>query len=506
MPWSATFLAALASPATRVALTVSRIPVSWGPGTVTTSATSTPGLGVQGIGTGAPLAMSSQSVSVPSWSTSQGSARVALSSVDAGKWAGTGLPRGSVIQIGARAAGMSTAAPIFVGQLRDLQGVGPQTILSAWDFISTIATRTEWFSGLASGALFYHCDPDSIKTRTLSAAYTVGDTSLTLNTTADFGKSSTHEGAVLITPTSGAAPFVLTFTGQSTNTVTGVSNTHGWGAAASNAGIGSTVQEVAWMVGHPLDIAQRILTSTGTGANGSTDVYPAAWGLELPAAFVDAVGIAQWVARTNPSSGTHSVRVVSLTPQTAGQWLADTLAAYGMWLTMRQGEITGRGCIDLSRTATAFVMSLSRDNILRGLPSRSVYDTGSAVEYARTVTRYGTAGPTDIASPLTIPETVPAVADFVTDYGDAIYQNATAIGNALNQRIGAWVQQIPHAIDLVCRLEAAQLCPGDWVRVDHFGIWLPSATTPGPFSAMVGDVSVDWSAGAVTLRLFVPPT
>ncbi len=508
MAWAPAFLAALARPAATVRLSARRIVQTWGPGSGISSATSTPtGGGVAGIGSGVPLALSSQTVSVPSWTTSRGSLRIGLGSQTAGEWAAQGMPRGALVELRATVTGSPVSQTIYRGQVRDLAGIGPQSVLSSWDLLAAVLTRTYWFAGLDSGALFYHCTPDSIKTRTLAMAWTPGDSTLACNTTTDFGRQTGTEGAVLITPSSGADPFLVTFTGQTGSTVLGVSDAHGWGPSSSVAGIGSTVQEVAWMVGHPLEVARRILVSTGAGTNGPWDVYPAAWGYGVPEDFIDLVGFTTWTSLTDPATGTHRVRIVSTVDQPAGgQWLEGVLARYGMWLTMWQGQITGRACLEDTAPAPPIVLHLDGSRILRGNPQRSTYHSGSALEYARTVTRYGTVSPTEVASTLTTPETVPAQAEFLTDYGDELYQNQAAIAARLNARIGAWVEAVPHAVDLVCTLEAAQLAPGDWVTVRHPGLWTPSRGGDNPLRAMVGDLSVDWSAGAVTLRLYLIPT
>ncbi len=505
MPWSTALLSALAAPAARLRLSLAKIPDSWGPGTSAGSATSDPRTGVEGISTDAAIAMSSQSVSVPRWTTNRGTARVGLGSIGAGHWVAQNMPRGSLVQIGGRVAGMATADRLFVGQLRDLEGVGPRTIVSAWDILASLGTQTGWFAGLDSGALFYHCDPESTKTRTLASDYTVGDGTLTCNASTDFGKATGADGAVLVTPISGADPFILTFSSQAGAVLSGVDHTHGWGPAASFAAANSTVQEVAWMVGHPLRVARRILASTGNGTNGADDVYPAAWGFGLPAAYIDTVGMNLWAGLTDPMSGTHSVRIVSTTPQDGLSWLEGRLSAYGMWLTMRQGQVTGRGAVDYGASRPPLVMTLDRSRILRGEAVRSLYDTGSPAEYARTSTRYGTVSPTTVESTLTIPDTRPALGSYLTDYGDELYQNQAAIAARLNQRLGAYRERVPVSVDISCRLDAAQLCPGDWVRLKHRGIWTLDDLDGGPVVAMVGSMSVDWSAGVVTLTLYIQP-
>ena len=503
MPWTSTLLAALASPASRLRLSVSKIPDSWGPGTAAGSATSDPLVGVHGIGTDAALAMSSQSVSVPRWTTNRGTARVAFGSVAAGQWAAQNMPRGTLVTVGGRVGGMSTPDALFRGQLRDLEGVGPRTILSAWDILASLGTQTGWFVGLDSGALFYQSTPDATNTRTIASDWSVTDTTMTCNSTTAFGKQTGSDGAVLVTPVSGADPFIVTFSSQAGAVLSGVAGTT-YGPLPSFAAVGSTVQEVAWMVGHPLRVARRILASTGAGTNGPDDVYPAAWGFGLPAAYIDSAGFAQWESLTAPSTGTHAVRVVSTTPQDGLSWLEGVLSSYGMWMTMRQGEVTGRAAVDYGATRPPLVMTLDRTRILRGDPVRSLYDQGSPAEYARTTTTGDTFG-SPVQSPLTFPETRPALGEYVTDYGYAIYQNAAAIGARLNERIGAYRETVPVVVDIACRLDAAQLCPGDWVLLDHPGVWTLSTLDGSPRVAMVGSMSVDWSAGEVTLQLYIQP-
>lgn len=50
------------------------------------------------------------------------------------------------------------------------------------------------------------------------------------------------------------------------------------------------------LVGTALDLALRIMVSTGTGVNGTYDTLPAAWGLAIPLAFVDVTKFEEFIA------------------------------------------------------------------------------------------------------------------------------------------------------------------------------------------------------------------
>jgi hypothetical protein len=92
--------------------------------------------------------------------------------------------------------------------------------------------------------------------------------------------------------------------------------------------------------GHPLEIALRVLTSTGTGLNGQWDILAAENGLGIPLDFIDWEGIAIAVAEF-PADG-YCFTLIG--PEMAKGWLEDqifkTVNAYP--LVLQDGRLTVR--------------------------------------------------------------------------------------------------------------------------------------------------------------------
>ncbi len=502
MGWPIAFRAAIASPAGKPRLVLRRYHWNNTPGRTTRSARSSwnPSA-VIGLSPSAGVSAASQSIGVPSWASNRGTLRIGLGGVTQARWALEELPRGAVCMLDIEYDGAPTCT-VWSGRITNHSGIGPQAIVNAYDILSAASSRTA-FIGADESELFFHCTPDSSHTVPLTALWP-GSSATTLT----FGSPPPHEretggtGAVLVTPASGADPFILTYTGKSGSQLTGVSTSGQFGTTSSNAAAGSTVQEVCWIEDTPARAAAKILTSTGAGTNGAYDTLPASWGFALPHPFIDQAGIVRTDLDMVPASGNHDVLTVSTAAQPQGfSWLQEVLQQYGLWLTMRQGQVTARAAIDRWATVPSATLTLGGDQILRAAPVRSVFDSSYPVEFGREMTRYGASS--FLSSGGTLPATRPAAQTHTTQYGYQIYQNQAAIAARLNSRIASWVTRIPSVVDLRTTLISAQLCPGDWVVLAHPGIWTQSNPTGGPVFAMVSAISVDWQAGAVSLRLHI---
>lgn len=501
--WSSRLIAALHSPTGKPRISLNRLGWANTPGQNTATARSTWNTaGVIGISPSAGFSVASQSIGVPDWTSNRGTLRIGFGGLEHARWASSEVPRGAIARVALQYPGMTFAEDVWVGRITAHDGIGPQLILSGWDILAAASSRAA-FIGAGESELFYHCDPDSIHTAQLAHTWSAGT-----HTTLQFASPPQHEketgqpGAVLVTPTSGADPFILTWTGKSGNDLTGVSTAGVFGTTETNAAAGSTVQEVCWIDDTPVRAAAKILASTGAGTNGAYDTLPYSWGYGFDASLIDVAGIVDAGAAMAPASGTHEVLTVSTTRQPQGfAWLTGVLQSYACWLTMRQGQITARAAVDRWAAVPPAVMTLGADSILRAVPVRSIYDPSSSVEYGRVRAVYG-AG-TTISGGATLPATRPAAIDYDTDYGFQLYQNQVAIADKLNERIGAWQKRIPSVVDVQATLSAAQLCPGDWIVLAHRGIWTVSNPTGGPVYAMVGSISTDWGAGVVSLRLYI---
>jgi hypothetical protein len=515
MPWSPAFIAALAR-TTQITFTARKSPtftlLPGLPGVSFDSATTTSGDAA--ISPGAALALSSQSLSIPSFAVSSSTWRFAIAGRDSGLQASKAFRRGSACEVRATAAGGGFSERIILGQARDVSGVGPQSIVSGWGALSLVISRPEAAPApsLNDAVLFANCQPDG-NALALSSPFNFGShTTLQFASTPPFQRETGRPGAVLITPTSGD-PYVVTYTGVSGNDLTGVSTSAIFGTSGTNAGAGDIVQEVCFVDRHPVDMALAILTSTGTGTNGTLDTLPQSWGLAVPVDLVDVQGFVDAKTALNASlaSGTYALHTVATTPQGPPlQWLQTELARYGLWLCTRQGQISIRPALDYWRHAPPTVMNLGESNLLRALPERSNYDQSLQAEAV-----FFTAG----ADPLIVadawiiteaPKTRPLIATIASGpkitTSPNVYQNAQAINRSIAERVGPWYLRVCTVIDCQATLEAAQLCVGDWVSIGHRGLWdhttLPSTLRPTS-RAMVTGISCDWSAGVVSLRLTV---
>lgn len=524
MGWAAAFVAALGG-SNSCAYTMRKMPAfTLVPGIPSDYARSDQGPhGLIALSPGAPLSLSSQALSIPSFAVSQSQWRTALAGIEAGEWAVQSLPRGAACEIYLRLFGVGMAERIIVGQARDVSGVGPQSIVSGWGPLALIISRPEALVAPANNdaALFSECAADSTHTGTLAANFNFGThTTIQLTSSPQMERETGQDGAVLVTPTSGE-PYIVTYTGVSGNNLTGVSTLAQFATTGSNAVTGDKIQEVCWVNRHPVDMARRILTSTGAGTNGTHDTLPKSWGLGIPAGLIDVDGFNETAGRLNGtiSSGSYIVQTQSTTAQgPAIQWLQAELARYGLWLRTRQGQISIRPALDYWRHTPAFRMKLDRSNILAVLPERSNFDPGNGVE-ARFFTVRGS--PTAIPDWGGInerPRTRPLIATLldgpIIDSWPNVYQNMAEINQSIARRVGPWHTRICVVIDVQVNLSAAQLCVGDWVDISHAGLWDKTTidrslgmSTSGDIlrPAMVTAISCDWTAGVVSLRLHVLP-
>ena len=511
MAWSTSFIAAL-SRTNQARFTMRRVPTfSILPGTSGTLARSDVGSGYVAISPGTAVALSSQSLSIPSFAVSSSSWRVALGTIDGGQWASKALKRGAACEVKAVLDTGLMSERIILGQSRDVSGVGPQSIVSGWGALSLAISRPQARVAPSTNdaMLFANCQEDG-NALALSHAFNFGhDTTLQFASAPPFQRdTSSGVGAVLITPTSGS-PYIVTYTGISGNNLTGVSTTAAFGTTGSSANSGDLVQEVCWIQRHPVDMARRILVSTGTGTNGIYDTLPESWGLGIPEHLVDIQGFTDVSTALNTSlaSGTYIVQTAATAPQgPALQWLQTELNRYGLWLCVRQGQISIRPALDYWRHYPAPVLTLDSSNLLTVLPNRRNYDTGQQTE-ARFYTVKGETL-TDWAIVDEAPKTRPILSTIadgpVIDGWPNVYQNQANINMSIAQRVGPWHQRIHTVIEVQATLEAAQLCVGDWVRIRHSGLWDHTTVVANPTrSAMVTSISCDWSAGAVALRLHV---
>lgn len=508
MAWTADFIDALSQRTRAPVFTLERVQLYDEPGVPVTIA-SHAGYGTDS-GTGPYLRIvrvdtQGATLSPRGWTSTIGSFSVTLAGTMAYLFARA--VRGTVLQLKMGFAGWpgEDFQIIGLGQVRNVRGRPPEYTLECLDAFSALRQRVT--NDLTSTKLF-----DATGTATTSAAaYAVGDTSLTMTSTSNFKRQTSGIGAVRVTPSSGAAPFYLTYTGTATGPIrlTGVSATGKFGTTAAAAASGSTVEEVAYLYGHPLDLARKVLTSRGSGANGAYDVLPTMWGMGVLYDLVDHDDIDAWKEVVKVSSGIYSWDVlVEEAQEDAFGWLEGLLSPAGLFLTMRQGLLTIRaGQNSHGASAGTYYrdsgISIADDEIAE-VNDWEAWDGGHSPEYARTyVQGYGVTSAGTLSATAA---TLPAGSFLYYDLRDRVYSNVSASNVEVVNRLDESARNVPERLVLSCAgLRLAQLAPGDLVSVTT---GLCPSRWYGTFEAtqaIVDEVSPAWTDGRVNVSLLIYP-
>lgn len=387
---------------------------------------------------------------------------------------------------------------VALGVVRDIQVDGAQGLrLSVLCDDLTAACRQRFDPDATECALF----SDQPAATTLAAGYTSGDSSLTVASATPFqGQTS---GLLKMTGDSGE--FYVRYTARSGTTVT-VATTAYLGTMDDVAN-GAQVFVVAWVQGHPLKIAERILTSRD-GTNGAQDVLPADWGMAIPAALVDSQDITAfqslaWIA----TSGSYQWDVWSdVSVDDAYGWIVGWLSAGGGFLAMRQGCLTARCAQRPTYSCGLPVYPVPREDRIEGLSWRyNAFSRDSLVEYCTSrvisASSWTDEGGDDAA-------TQPAERRVDHDLSAMLLDNQTFSREGDSNRLAIYDTRVPEVVTVQVRLPHAQRCIGDLLDLDTTGIPTrqrlrdPSVTTQ--LGVLTG-ISVDWSRGVVELVVFIYP-
>lgn len=508
MAWSAAFLEQLQTSTVRL-FRMEVVKLWEEPGTEGFSIASHYGLGGDDSARISGIETAGQTLKPQSWTSEVGEFGVLVAGVPSDLL--RNVTRGTSIQVTMGFPGWKPSAfeAILLGRVKGISRVGAT---NAWrvtclDAFSALSYR---MSVTATQGLF-----GGMGHTLLTADAAIGDSTYNGTIFSDFERESGAHGAVLATPGSGEAYYRkwsastgTTLTIASPATVT-VMDTDDVGAES-----GDTVAEVAYLKGHPIEIARKVLTSRGAAANGPYDVYPASWGLGVGQQFLDDVDIDQWLSVVQPGSGSYEIEIA----QTAGvdnakDWLEGTvLAPFGCFLAMRQGMLTIRAAqdpTDPDAYATGFHLTLA-DVVsdADGVPSIAweAYDPDVDTEYSGLVGIYRGGS---VTSTLTIPATLPAKDTVVIDVSTCVFSNGVAIVTELQSRLGVYYTRIPEYLRVKCRLRAAQLAVGDLITVTLGPPWVYSRRdVPAGYDgrrAVVTQVEPDYWQGFCTLELRIYP-
>ncbi|MEO1715753.1 MAG: hypothetical protein AAFR76_01465 [Planctomycetota bacterium] len=413
------------------------------------------------------------------------------------------MPRGAIVRLrrGTPSLAVSQWPTVAIGAVQNLRGnTYPNFRLNCIDPLAGLVGRVVSSNLSVSEQPLFSDVSESAETF-LTADYTAGAGSITVDNPSIFAKSAGGPGAVLITPASGD-PFYVLYSGITGSTLT-LTGGNVMGTTRVNAVTGRPVKHVAYLAGHPLTIAKNILLGT------SSD-YPSTWRLGFPTELVDSDDITRHLTGVGvPATGSlqWTFPVLEAQPDPVG-WLTSFLAAGGCYLTFRQGKITVR-MGQATRPAKLLTSYTIRDADISRVDSYESHLQAAQPEYL--LTWATTATGTSVTPSGTIPaaQSRPAGAIYAYDVRDRVFTNESAIRDLMLARLAEPQLRIPERLVLqMAGLEAARLAPGDVCptelrRAPTRMPWGAAATPSG--TARIDEVSPSWAAGTVRLGLLQYP-
>lgn len=390
---------------------------------------------------------------------------------------------------------------IAVGQVRNIRGTAPAWTLECVDVTASLRTRTSNQYGLTE--LFATLAPDT----DLTAGYATGDTTVNVTSSVGFDRETGGSGAIRVTPDTGEDFYLLWSASTATTFTVTAADTMGTTRAAASSG--KAVVGVAYLTGHPIDIARKLLVSRGSGTNGAYDTYPSTWGFGLPDWLIDHDDADAFKAIAAVGSGAYAWDWPQDEPVPDGwSWLSGLLAGGGFFVAQRQGSLTVRCAVDLAdaepvTTITdADIVTIreyeawASDHADEAFGVQVTTDTANVVrgEYGGSTTLYTA--------------TLPAVLLASYDLSDRAFVNDGQIAIETANRLRQAAVGVPEAVEIECSgLRLAQLACGDAVLLTTRRVVTLEEGAAGyeERPALVVQVVVAWT-GTVRLRLLVYPS
>lgn len=418
------------------------------------------------------------------------------------------IRRGTVVEVWCGLAGWleSRFQRIALGQVsqfrREISGQQFIQVLECRDILSALRSRITATS--TQLGLFYDVD----STTTLSASYTVGDSSLSVASSTLFTAETGGLGALLV------GDFYLYWSAKGAGSFTldtPASDRHG--TTRASAASGTEVVEVARLYGHPIDIFRKVLTSTGNATNGAYDTLPVGWGLALPQEWLSNSEMDLYRARVDSltSPGFNLDILVAEEQADPLSWMLTWLSPCGLVPMVVQGDLSCRALqtsYDASTNAVRKTDIVISDDDFTSL-SWEAWDSETPAEFAIATAHTGASVGT-ASSTLENDTSLPGRYRAEFDLSEILFENTSAIATEIVERCAESAgTRIPERITLTGRLWMAQLAPLDIVTLNtsrFTGRFSYNASGYAQVPVVVIQVSPDWSRGTCRVVLLCYPS
>ena len=378
------------------------------------------------------------------------------------------LRRGAMVRLSIGRLGRSRAEyhPLKLGRIYSVRSAGhPRTYrVEVWDIQTAFRSRMTATSVLSQerAKLFY--GTAGAQDNTAGSTYNPGDGTLTIagNVADRFTFESGGAGVVRVTSDS-AGDFFLKYTSTSApSTIAGLTASGQFGTTANPASAGQSCDAVCLLEGHPIDILQKILTSTGDGTNGPFDKYPRSWGLAVPEELISKAAFNQARRILKLSSGNYHWRLLIEAEQAdPSTFLTQIFGPAGIWLCVRHGQIVCRIARDMHEAGLQRQPEDLFDGDLLEVPVVSWYPTDQPQTYFRALVINGGGDAFTRSSTSTLPVKQEISYDLT-----AVFQsvaNRDIIATDIANRLGPWAHMLPEYVDVTLR-GIRSYAPGDVVN------------------------------------------
>ena len=471
-------------------------------------------LGVAGVST------TSSQVAPGSWSVTHGAWSVTIVGSITGLLDNVKLGQMAVLYAGWEGWSTEHFEPIALGVLDNITGSNPEWALQFSDLLTGLGTR---MTNSISNQLSLFRSVSATDTVAVTA-YTAGDSTIRVASTAGFEQETGGSGLLAVTPISGDPSFYLKYTSSSVTTFSGVSTGNEMGTDRADAAIGSLVEEVGKVEGHPMTILRNVLQSTGAGSNGAKDTLPLTWGYAIPEEWVDDDDVDLWLAVCATGGGLYSWEVAIHDMQSSGiAWLTSLLGGAAIWPVIRQGYLSARCAQNPFQASTARSGTYEHSGITitdadLSATTPIVYHArhpGQRSETIEVQVHYNNGGGSGNEASYSVTglvDSLPATRRVEHDLLDRLFISGSSaaqnMARDVARRVGYWELSISEGLTVSCEgLRMAQLVAGDLVDITTDQVQGRHSHTRAGYDgvvAMVTRVTTYWMEGRTELELAIP--